>query len=323
MKTMIKFIVCILSVLTISFGAFPASAADIRFATIGTAVPGGTFYVLGIGMADVINRTLKGANFKGNAITTGGALENMRLLGGGKIHMGLSNVGIHSKAYLGQRPFKKKYPDIRKGFNIGIYTLHLLTIEKTGIKTIHDLKGKTVSFGTSGSIVQSVGKYLLKLHGIDPNDVKRKFIGPSEAVDALTDGIIDAFASFSVIPSPAANALAARKKPVVIACDRDKLDEAQKKARYLSATVPSGSYKGLDKSTPALGVIGTVDFNKNDSTDFVYQITKAILQNTDSIKKVHPVGGMIRLLTKEEAKISPVPFHPGILKYAEEVGVKY
>ncbi|MBW2063456.1 MAG: hypothetical protein JRJ03_00855 [Deltaproteobacteria bacterium] len=148
-------------------------------------------------------------------------------------------------------------------------------------------------------------------------------IGPAEAVDALIDGIIDAFAQFSVIPSPAANALAARANIVVIACDREKLDKAQRTARYLSATVPSGTYKGQKGVAPALGVIGTADFNKNDSADFVYQITKAILENTESLKNVHPVGGMVRSFTKEEAKISPVPIHPGVLKSANEPGIRY
>ncbi|MFH1487661.1 MAG: TAXI family TRAP transporter solute-binding subunit [Pseudomonadota bacterium] len=323
MKTMTRYSICVFAILVFFFASFSAYGADVKFVTIGTAVPGGTYYVLGIGMADVINKTLEGANYKATAITTGGALENSRLLGDGKINLGLINVGTHSKAYLGQKPFKKEHKDIRMGFNIGVYILHFLTIEKTGIKSINDLKGKTISLGTSGSIVQSVGKYLLGLHGIKPDDVKIKFIGPAEAVEALTDGIIDAFAQYAVIPSPAVMALAAREKPVLIACDRDKLDIAQKEQRYLSATVPGGTYKGQTKDVPALGVIGTADFNKNDSADFVYQITKAVLENTEPLKKIHPVGGMIRLLTKEEGKISAVPFHPGAVKYAAEKGVKY
>jgi len=323
MKTMMKNIICILSLLSIPFIAFSASASDVKFVTIGTAAPGGTFYVLGIGMADVINRTLKDANFKATAITTGGALENIRLLGDRKLQVGLSNIRTHSKGYLGQRPFKKQYKDIRKGVNIGNYMLHFLTMEKTGIKTINDLKGKTISLGTSGSIVQSIGKYLLKLHGVDPREVKIKFIGPAEAVDALTDRIIDAFAQLSVIPSPAAKAVQAREKMVIIACNREKLNEAQKTEKFLSSAFSAGSYKGQKEAVPGLGLVGTLDFNKHDSTDFVYQITKAIIENKESLKKVHPVGGMIRLLTKEEADVSPVPFHPGVLKYASEVGLKY
>ena len=323
MKTMMKRLICLFFLLSISLAGLTASAADVQFVTIGTAAPGGTFYVLGIGMADVINKALKDANFKATAITTGGALENVRLLGGRKLQVGLSNIRTHSKGYLGERPFKKEYKDLRKGINIGNYMLHFLTIEKTGIKTIQDLKGKTISLGTSGSIVQSMGKYLLKLHGVDPGEVKIKFIGPAEAVDALTDGIIDAFAQLSVIPSPAAKALEAREKMVIIACDRERLNEAQKTEKFLSATFPAGSYKNQEKGVPGLGLVGTADFNKNDSADFVYHITKAIVENTASLKKVHPVGGMIRMLTKEEADVSPVPFHPGVLKYASEVGVKY
>lgn len=323
MRTVSLFPAAVLALLSIGSFSVSAGAADQKFVSIATAAPGGTYYVLGIGMADVINKTLKDKNYHATAVTTGGALENARLLGDGEVQVGLNNVGTHSKAYFGQKPFNKEFKNLTKGFGIGIYIFHLLTTEKSGIKTIYDLKGKTVSLGTSGSIIQTVGTYLFKLHGIEPSDVKVKNIGPAEAVDALTDGIIDAFAQYSVIPSPAVNALAARTKYVLVACDKAKLEEAQEKERYLSTVIPAGAYKGHDVTVPALGVVGTVDFNKNDSTEMVYDITKAILENTEALKKVHPVGGMIHLLSKEEAATSPLPFHPGVLKYAAEVGVKY
>lgn len=321
MKTMIKNIICVLCLVSIPFIAFSASASDVKFVTIGTAAPGGTFYILGVGMADVINKNLE--DFKATAIATGGALENLRLLGTGKINLGLSNIRSHSQAYLGQKPFDKSFEDIRKGIFIGTYVYHVATREKTGIKTIYDLKGKTISLGTSGSIAYAVGKYLLKLHGIDIKEVKVRYINPSEAVDALIDGIIDAFTQYSALPSPAINALTAREKVVLVAGDRKKLDEAQKRERYSSFTVPARTYKGQDQDIPALAVVGTADFNKKDSIDFVYRITKAIVENTATLKYIHPAGGNIRLLTKEEAVISPLPFHPGVLKYASEVGLKY
>lgn len=321
MKTLFKKVAVICIVISLCPVFSLAFGADVQFVTIGTAAPGGTFYILGVGMADVVNKNLK--DFKATAITTGGALENLRLLGTGKINVGLSNIRSHSKAYLGQKPFDKSFKDIRKGFFIGTYIYHVATKEKTGIKTIYDLKGKTISLGTSGSIAYAVGKYLLQLHGIDIKEVKVRYINPSEAVDALIDGIIDAFTQYSALPSPAINALTAREKVVLVAADRKKLDEAQRRERYSSFTVPARTYKGQDQDIPALAVVGTADFNKTDSIDFVYQVTKAIVENTATLKYVHPAGGNIRLLTKEEAEISPLPFHPGVLKYAQEAGIKY
>jgi len=321
MKTLFRNFIGICWILSI-FSFFPSAfAADVKFATIGTGTPGGTFYVLGVGMADVVNKNLKG--FKTTAITTGGALENLRLLGDGKISVGMSNIRSHSKAYLGQKPFDKSFKDIRKGFCIGTYVFHVVTKEKTGIRTIYDLKGKTVSLGTSGSIGYAVGKYLLKLHGIDIKEIKVRYINPAESVDALIDGMIDAFATFSALPGPAVNAFAARKRVVLVTADRKKLDQAQSIEKYSSFTVPARTYKGQDEDVPALAVVGTADFNKKDSTDFVYQITKTIIENTAFLKRVHPIGGKVRLLSAEESEISPVPFHPGILKYAKEVGIKY
>jgi len=321
MKSLFKRMVVIGAVVSICSVFSAAFGADVKFVTIGTAAPGGTFYVLGVGMADVINKNVKG--FKATAITTGGAMENLRLLGDGKINVGLSNIRSHSQAYLGLKPFTKAYEEIRKGFFIGTYVYHIATTPKTGIKTVYDLKGKTVSLGTSGSIAYAVGSYVLKVHGIDISDVKVKYIGPSEAVDALRDGIIDAFTQYSALPSPAVNALAARGDVVLVVADRKKLDEAQAKERYLSFTVPARTYKGQDQDVAALAVVGTADFNVKDDEDFVYQVTKAIVENTAALKQVHPAGGNIRLLTKEEADISPLVFHPGVLKYSKEAGIKY
>lgn len=221
-----------------------AYAKDIQFVTIGTAAPGGTFYVLGIGMADVINKNLE--NFEATANTTGGTLESLRLLGKGSIQLALANIRSHSAAYLGNKPFKNPYENIRKGFYLHTSIFHVVTNKKTNIKTIHDLKGQTVSLGTSGSIVETIGKYLFTLHGLDMADIKIRHIPPGESVDALSDGTIDAFCLFSAIPSSAVNALGSQEDVVIVACDEDKLIEAQNTQRFLKYEVPANTYKGQD-----------------------------------------------------------------------------
>jgi TRAP-type uncharacterized transport system substrate-binding protein len=66
-----------------------------------------------------------------------------------------------------------------------------------------------------------------------------------------------------------------------------------------------------------------LDFIENDRADCVYGITKTVLENKAALKPVHPRAEKIRLFTKEESVISPASLHPGVLKYAEEVGMKY
>lgn len=309
-------VICIFT-LVLSASAF----AQKKRISIGGSQSGGTQYLLSVGMADVINRFLPGYNAV--ALETGGNVENPRLIGKGEIEIGCSDLRAASQGYLGAPPFTAPIKTLRIGFFIQHSVLQVVALEKSGIKTIADLKGKVVSFGAPGSLVGPDLEALLRLHGLTIKDVRVRRLGPSEAMEALADGLIDAGGVYGALPSPAITSVAVKQNIRVIPVDEKLLKSAESKEYILAYPIPAGTYKGQDEKIFAWTVASGTFFDERTSTDDVYKWTKAIMEHKDVLQKLHPVGKGVRLYSKEEAKVSPVPLHPGVLKYAAEVGMKY
>jgi len=311
--------ICLSCILLLSFTS--STFAQKKRISIGGAQAGGTHYPLAVGSAEIINRFLP--EYNAIALETGGTLENIRLLGKGEIEIANADMQAAARGYKGEKPFTTPVKNIRLGFYLGTYILHVVTIEKTKIRTIEDLKGKVVSVGAPGSMVAGNTEILLRLHNILMKDVKVRHLSPSEAMEALTDGLIDAAVLYAVLPSSAVNSLAVRQKVRLVTADEKILKAAEAKENIFCSYVPPEAYKGQSEGAFAWSVLGTTYFNESTSVEDVYKWTKVIMEHKDILQKVHPLGKEVRLINKKELEISPITLHPGILKYAKETGVSY
>jgi TRAP transporter TAXI family solute receptor len=301
--------------------SFSSAFAQKKRISIGGASQGGVFYVMAVGMAQAINRHLP--DYNAIALETGGAMENLRLVSKGEIEIATANARDATLGYTGQKPFTTPLKNLRLGIFIGNFILHIVTLEKSNIRKVEDLKGKVVNVGPPGSIVASTMEALLRLHNVSIKDVKLRHLGYSEASEAVADGIIDASAMYGTIPSSAVTSLAATKKIRLVSADEKILEAAAAKENIVPFFVPPESYKGQSEGAYVWAVIAATYYNESTSVDDVYKWTKAILENKSDIEKVHPQGKEVRLVTKKELAASPIPLHPGVLKYAKEVGVTY
>ncbi len=309
----------VLFFVSISFSS--AFAQQKKRISLGGASAGGVFYPLSVGMAEVINRHLP--DYNAVALETGGTLENIRLLAKGEVEIAAANARDATLGYKGEKPFTAPLKNVRVGVYLGNFILHIVTLEKSKIRTIDDLKGKVVNVGAPGSIVVSTTEALLRLHNLSLKDLKVRNMGISEAMEALGDGLIDAGVLYSTIPAPAVNALAVTKKMRLVTANQKILEAAASKENILPLFVPPESYKGQSDGAWVWAVVSGTYYNEATSVDDVYKWTKAIIEHKDEIQKVHPQGKEIRLVTKKELEISPVPLHPGVIKYATEKGVNY
>jgi len=289
--------------------------------SIGGAQAGGTHYPLAVGFSEIINRFLP--EYNAIALETGGTLENIRLLGKGEIEIANADMQAAARGFKGEKPFTTSVKNIRLGFYLGTYILHVVTLEKTRIKTMEDLKGKVVSVGAPGSMVAANTEILLRLHNISMKDLKVRHLAPGEAMEALADGLIDAAVLYSVIPSSAVNSLMVRQKVRLVTGDEKVLKGAETRENILCFYVLPETYKGQSEGAFAWSVVGATYFNEATSPEDVYNWTKVIMEHKDVLQKVHPLGKEVRLVNKKELEISPIALHPGILKYAKEVGVSY
>jgi TRAP transporter TAXI family solute receptor len=298
----------------------PALSQKMRF-SIGGAQAGGTSYPIAVGFAEIINRFLP--EYNGIALETGGTVENIRLLGKGEIEIGMANFQDTSLAFNGIKPYTTPVKNLRLGFYIFTSVLHLVTLEKSDIKAMEDLKGKVVNLGAAGSIVANQTELLLRLHNMSVKDIRVRHLGASEAMEAVSDGLIDVAGVFSAIPSSAVTSLAVRNKIRLVSADKNTLTTAELKNKIVCYPIPAQTYKGQNESAFGLAVVCSAYFNDKTSSEDVYKWTKAIMEHKEIIEKIHPIGKEVRLLTKKEFEQSLHPLHPGVIKYAKEVGIVY
>lgn len=297
--------------------AGPAIAKDM-FLTIGTGSPGGVYYPLGGGMSVVVQKTVDGIRCA--AESTGASVENSRLVGIGDTDMGMVMGSVAYKATKGLDPFDKQYPIVAL-FQMYPAPEHIVTTKQSGIKTIADLKGKKVSIDVPGSGCSTMAKAILEAAGFDlEKDLKLANLSQSESVQALKDGIVDACFFNFAYPASAVMDLAATRDIVMVTVSKEFADNIVKdNPYYLKVTIPKGTYDDVDYDVLCIGDSNVMIANKNMSDDIAYKVTKAIYTNVNEGKyaliNIHPIAAQ---LTPSNAINSPIPIHPGAMKYFKE-----
>ncbi len=286
-----------------------------------TGALGGGFYAIGGGMAAYINNVVKTVSITAQA--SGGVNENLNRLETGVADIGLSSHWDAYQAYRGEGQFKKRFTNM---LGLGILFKNWsepYTLKKSGIKTFSDLKGKKISVGAAGGSMHKFMSMYLKAHGIDPEkDVKLFHLPPMESVDALRDGRIDAVMEIAAIPTAALTDLSVTH-PITIIEFAPGLREKflKENPMFVPLTIPAGTYKGVDKDVPTVGMLAIWACRKDLPEDIVYEIVKAIYSNEGLayLKKVHSAAQSI---TREDAaKNMPIPIHPGAIKFYKEAGL--
>lgn len=281
-----------------------------------TGGTGGTYYPLGGQIANILS-SKTGAKI--TAQTSGASAENMETLRLGEAEMAFSQTDITAYAIEGKEMFKGKPIDnIRAIGSLYPETVQLVTTAKSGIKSVEDLKGKSVSIGAPGSGAYINAVQILEVYGLSVNDIKAQNLSFDESTDGIQAGNIDAAFITAGTPTAAVEALSAQENIVILPISDDKIKELVKKYPYYSeATVASGTYKiASDVKTVAVKAMLVVTSDLDE--DLVYEMTKALFENTDQI--THAKGDFIKLETALEG-LGEMKLHPGAEKYFKEKGL--
>ena len=304
--------------------ALPVAAAETVNLSIATGGTGGVYYPLGGGMANVFSKTIPGMT--ATAEVTGGSVANLQLIGTGKPYIALTQADALVDAYNGQGKFKSGKIPVRAMMLLYTNLMHAVTIEGTGINSIGDLKGKRVSTGSPGSATEVFAFRVLEAAGIDPNkDIRKERLGVSESVNAIKDKKIDAFFFVVGLPTSSVTDLAATPGVKIKFLDHANLLPAMVKKSgniYIADVIPKGTYPGMDKDNQATAVANLLVANANMSDEAVYNIVKTIFDKRPDLIAVHKAAADIKLENQKSAA-SPVPWHPGAVKYYKEKGLKF
>ena len=298
----------------------PAQTARISISTGGT---GGVYYPLGGGMANILSKFVPG--LQATAEVTGGSVDNLKLIGAGKTEVAFTMADSGYEALQGQDKFKDAKVNARTLMVLYPNKLHVVTIEGTGINKLADLKGKRISTGSPGSGTEVMSFRLLEAIGIDKDkDVKRERLSVAESVNALKDRKIDALIWSGGVPTAALTDLAATPGVKIKLLDHGDAAEAMNKKYgplYVKGTIPGKSYSGQDAPTTDVDVWNLLITNDKMSDQMAYNIVKTLFEKKAELVLVHREAEALAL--ENQAKASPLPFHPGARKYFEERGVKF
>lgn len=287
-----------------------------KFLNIGTGGTAGTYYPIGGAMAEILNSNIKGMN--ASAQSTGASVANINMLKDGSIDMAIVQNDITYYAVNGTEMFKDKAVTNLRGIaTLYPETCQFVTLDKSGIKSIADLKGKRVAVGAAGSGAEANARQILEAYGITYNDIDVQYLSFAEGASALKDGNVDAAFLTAGFPTASVQDISSQNKIRLLPVDSAKADALIAKYPFYTKTVvPAGTYAGFDEDVPTISVMAMLVCTDKVDDALGYDIAKALFTNLDRIQAAHSVG---KLITKEGALNGmPLPMNAGAEKFFKE-----
>jgi uncharacterized protein len=312
-----------------------ALAQEPRFFRIGTAATGGSFFEVGGLVAGAISGPAAGPPCERGgscgvrglvavAQATPGSIENLRLVDAGQIESGFAQADLAAWAYNGANMFAAAPPLRRLRAIASLFpsAAHLVVRADSPIRSLADLRGKSISLGEVGSGSAADAAVLLAAAGFGEKDLTRKNLRPGPAAEQLKAGTLDVFFLVGGYPVPAIRDLAAAI-PIRLLPIEGKIINAVRKdfSFYRLTEIPAGSYPGVDVDTPSLGFSVLWLVNADVDSDLVYAITQSLWHQTTAklFAALDPIGKTIRLERALDGL--SVPLHPGAARFYREAGM--
>ncbi|RUR29663.1 TAXI family TRAP transporter solute-binding subunit [Vreelandella andesensis] len=295
--------------------ALPASAQQLSIATGGT---GGVYYPIGGGFAEMINNHIEGA--QATAEVTGASVENMGLIMRGDADLALALADTVYQAYNGSGDFEsRQIENIRALASVYPNAVQLVTLAESDIQTIADLAGKRVSVGAPGSGTELNARAILEANSISYEDFTPQRLNFNETADAIRDGDIDAgFWSVGPPTSSILNLAATRDIRLIGLSDEEVANAQEEEAVFAPYKLAAGMYDGMDEAVQTIGIPNVLVVNSDMDEELAYQLTQLLFENTDELIAVHPAANDTTI--EFTMNSTPVPLHPGAIRYFEEVG---
>ena len=293
-----------------------------EFITIGTGSVTGIYYPTGGAVCRLVNKYKKETKIRCSVEATAGSVYNINSVKNGDIDFGIAQSDVLFNAVNGTKKFESKsIKKIRSVMAIYPELFTLVTNKNANIKNIMDIKGKRINLGNPGSGNEATALSMFKALGISKTDLSYAgILKAGEAPDALMENKIDGY--FYMVGHPAANISDASNlvDVKITPIKGEKIDIFVKANPYFAqADIPAGLYKGVDTPIPTFGVKAVLVTSSDTSNKAVYTLVKAILENFQEFKKLHPAYSNI---TKESLLDGlSAPLHEGAKKYFKEVGL--
>ena len=313
MKKIISIVLCLSLML-----ALAACGGAATKMTMGTGGTQGTYYAFG----GVLGQYIKNhAGIDVTVVSTDGSKANIQGIAAGDYQLGTVQSDVMAYAWEGTRSFESvgKVDSFRVVAGLYAESVQLVTMDPE-IKSVADLKGKSVSIGAPGSGVYFNAVDVLNAAGLTEEDIKPQYLSFGDSADGLKDGKIDAAFIVAGAPTAAISELCTTNSAYLVPIDGDIAATLMNNSPfYTSYVIPAGTYNGQTEDVTTVTVKATLIVSADASEDAVYKLTKAIFDNADAIAKENGKGAELSIENATSGMTAP--FHAGAAKYYAEKGV--
>ena len=302
--------------------AAPSAFAQQKFMTIGTGGVTGVYYAAGGAICRLVNKDRAKHGIRCSVESTGGSVFNVNTVKAGELDFGFAQSDVQYNALKGVAQFNgQPFPELRAVFSVHPEPFTVVARKEANVKSFADFKGKRFNIGNPGSGTRASAEELLATLGWKLGDFSlASELKADEHGPALCDGKIDGF--FYGVGHPSANIqdpttscgaqLISLTGPAVETLLKDK-------PYYARATIPAGLYPNNPNATETYGVLATIVASSKTPDDTVYAVVKAVFDNFDEFKKLHPA----RANLKPESMLvdgNSAPLHDGAARFYKEKG---
>jgi len=298
--------------------------AETQFVTIGTGGVTGVYYPTGGSICRLVNKGRKEHGIRCSVESTAGSTYNLTTIATGELDMGVAQSDWQYHAYHGTSKFEKQGPnkDLRAVFSVHPEPFTIIARADSGIKHFKDLKGKRVNIGNPGSGQRGTMEVVMKVYGWTKKSFKlASELKSAEQSQALCDNKIDAIVFTVGHPSGSIKEATTTCDSVLVPVTGKKIDKLVKDNDYYrTATIPGGMYRGTPNDVQTFGVGATFVTSAKVSEHVIYNVVKAVFENFDQFKKLHPAFKVLKKKEMIKDGLS-APLHRGAVKYYKEAGL--
>jgi TRAP transporter TAXI family solute receptor len=256
----------------------------------------------------------------GNVESTGGPVHNVQLIENKSLDFGMITNAPAAEGWAGEGWAKgKKYQNQRAILPLYTTYFQMYSLAKTGIKSIKDFEGKSVGVGPIGGTPATYWPKIIETAGVKPKRIVNA--SSSDLNSQLKDGMLDANGNSVGLPWVTITEVETTHDANVYGVPDDVCDKFIAKYPYFAkGIVPKGTYKSnKDKDIETLTLWNFMVVHKDTPDDFVYEVLKNTFGNIDILIAAHNSAVEVK---PENVIYSPVPLHPGAVKFYQEKGIK-
>ena len=316
MRKLLTILIIITLILTFNLSGTAAK----QFMAIATGGTGGTYYPLGGALAQLLSNKVE--DLVVTAQTGNASVANCNLIGRHQIETAFAQANTTYWAYSATGILADTEPitNLRGIASLYPETIHIIATKESGVKTIADLKGKSVGVGAPNSGTAADAEIILKAHGLSFDDLNIDYIDFNEVAARLIDGQIDAGFTTAGYPTSSVINIATVRDIVLIPVDLEVAQKLVEEIPYYGITeIPSGMYPGVEEPVRALATPALWICDSQLDPTLVYKMTKALWENVDILAQVHAKGKDVTLETALDGM--GVPLHAGAELYYKEIGL--